>query len=219
MLSDQKIKELKKRLRNSGVGHLKNVDIEHALHDPYAQGDPDKAYEIILLLEESVEGIVKEYNPAIRMLGAENRNKVTCYLDATLFAMFARLDSFEGMLYTTFEDAPRRKLAQLLRLWVNTLRVGHLITVEIVSGRLPNKSGVSDICADQTTARSHSSVRVGRRLGWWPARRIRGLCFYHGDLRAAYADAEDGYLSLGQGGNGIRSQIRSREAPCRCDTG
>jgi len=54
-------------------------------------------------------------------------------LDALLFAMFARLDGFEAMLYNSLEDAPRKKLAGLLRLWVNLLRSGRLITVDIVS--------------------------------------------------------------------------------------
>ncbi|KAJ9628579.1 hypothetical protein H2203_002480 [Taxawa tesnikishii (nom. ined.)] len=83
---------------------------------------PSKAY----------DGEIKPYNPDTKLLGAENREAVTCYLDALLFAMFARLDSFEAMLYENFEDAPRKKLARLLRLWVNMLRSGKLITVDIV---------------------------------------------------------------------------------------
>jgi len=74
------------------------------------------------------------------MLGAINRNMVTCYLDALLFAMFARLDSFEAMLYDEFEDEPRKKLAAVLRLWVNFLRTGKLIRVDFVSLLLPRCS-------------------------------------------------------------------------------
>ena len=92
----------------------------------------EKAYEFIVLLEISERGTIKPYDPNVKMLGAINRNGVTCYLDALLFAMFARLGSFEAMLYTNFEDAPRKRLATLLRLWVNTLRAGKLITVDIV---------------------------------------------------------------------------------------
>jgi hypothetical protein len=79
---------------------------------------------------------LKEIDPSVNMLGAENRNYVTCYLDALLFAMFARLDSFEAILFNTFEDEPRKKLAGMLRLWVNMLRSGRLITVDMVM--LPN---------------------------------------------------------------------------------
>ena len=69
------------------------------------------------------------------MLGAENRDKVTCYLDALLFAMLAKVDVFEALLYQQFDDEPRRKLVMILRLWVNMLRTGKLITVDIVGAR------------------------------------------------------------------------------------
>ena len=67
------------------------------------------------------------------MAGAENRGAVTCYLDSLLFAMFARFDAFEKMLKREFEDEPRRKLATVLRLWVNLLRSGELIHTDTVS--------------------------------------------------------------------------------------
>lgn len=92
----------------------------------------DKALEVLLLLEDSIEGIIKEYSRSTKLLGAENRMGVTCYLDALLFAMFARLDCFEAILYTSFPDEPRRKLSVLLRLWVNLLRSGKLITTDLV---------------------------------------------------------------------------------------
>jgi hypothetical protein len=46
--------------------------------------------------------------------------------------MFARLDCFEAILYKSFSDEPRRKLAVLLRFWVNLLRSGKLITTDMV---------------------------------------------------------------------------------------
>jgi len=84
-----------------------------------------------MLLEETYEGIVRPFDPNTRLLGAENRESVTCFLDALLFGMFARLDSFEAMLYESFEDPQRRKLAGFLRLWVNLLRSGRLITKDV----------------------------------------------------------------------------------------
>lgn len=101
----------------------------------------DRAYELVLLFQQSVEGIIKPYNPNITMRGAENRFNVTCYLDALLFAMFARLESFEPILYTAFDDEPRRRLATLIRLWVNMLRSGMLIQTDIVGDHL--------ICTDK----------------------------------------------------------------------
>lgn len=66
------------------------------------------------------------------MLGAENRENVTCYLDALLFAMFAKLTAFECMLKNDSADENQRKLAALLRLWVNMLRSGKLIHTDMV---------------------------------------------------------------------------------------
>ena len=105
----------------------------YALETPYASGDPEKAFELLSILDDSEQGILKDFDPNIKLLGAVNRNNVTCYLDALLFAMFARLNSFEAMLYQSFDDVPTKKLAILLRLWVNTLRLGKLITIDLVS--------------------------------------------------------------------------------------
>lgn len=91
---------------------------------------------MLVLANDSFEGILKDYDPKVEMLGAINRNMVTCYLDALLFAMFARLDSFEAMLFDNFSDEPRKKLAGVLRLWVNLLRTGRLIRVDLVSDLL-----------------------------------------------------------------------------------
>jgi hypothetical protein len=100
----------------------------------------DDAMRLLLLFEDTYEGLVTTYNPSTKLLGAENRNGVTCYLDALLFAMFARLDSFEAMLFNSFDDIPRKKLASLLRLWVNMLRSGRLITRDIVHHSSPPRT-------------------------------------------------------------------------------
>lgn len=89
--------------------------------------------ELLLLQHVSLSGKILSYNPAVHMLGAENRGNVTCYLDALLFAMFAKLESFECMLKGDSMDEPQRKLAALLRLWVNMLRSGKLIETDMVS--------------------------------------------------------------------------------------
>jgi|TARA_R110002003_G_scaffold48_14_gene4021 hypothetical protein len=119
------------RLQGAGITRMKEEQASHAL--TWCPDDLDKAYELLVLANESFEGELKDYDPNVTMVGAINRNMVTCYLDALLFAMFARLDSFEAMLYDNFEDEPRRKLAAVLRLWVNLLRTGQLIRVELVS--------------------------------------------------------------------------------------
>lgn len=60
------------------------------------------------------------------------RVTASCYLDSILFAMFARLDSFEAILYNMFEDEKRKKLSALLRLFTNIIRSGKLVTVDII---------------------------------------------------------------------------------------
>ncbi|KAL4883298.1 ubiquitin carboxyl-terminal hydrolase-domain-containing protein [Aspergillus karnatakaensis] len=129
--SDQqkKIKTLERRVSQLGITGFSEEHLTYALQ--YAHGDVEKAFELLLLVEDSMEGIIKGYTPRTKLLGAENREGVTCYLDALLFAMFARLDCFEGILYKNFSDEPRGKLSMLLRLWVNMLRSGKLITTDI----------------------------------------------------------------------------------------
>lgn len=113
-----------------GIAGLNDEHFSYALFS--TAGDVDKAFELLILLEDSIEGVIRSYSPKIKLLGAENRKNVTCYLDALLFAMFARLDCFEGILYKSFNDEPRQKLVTLLRFWVNLLRSGKLITTDIV---------------------------------------------------------------------------------------
>jgi hypothetical protein len=110
---------------------MKDAQILWALHSTFAHGNADNAFDLLIAISNASEGLVMDYDPNVRLLGAENRQGVTCYLDSILFAMFSRLDSFEAMLYNTFDDVPRSKLGILLRLWVNLLRSGKLITVEI----------------------------------------------------------------------------------------
>jgi hypothetical protein len=111
---------------------IDDPQIEYALQTKYADGDVDKAYEILELIQQSVEGQIRPFNPNVHMQGAENRHAVTCYLDALLFAMFARLQSFERLLSSRFDDEPRRRLSTLIRIWVNMLRTGKLIQTDMV---------------------------------------------------------------------------------------
>ncbi|KAG0155764.1 hypothetical protein PDIDSM_2937 [Penicillium digitatum] len=126
---DKKVKALAQRIKQLGITALEEEHMSYALKT--TQGDTEKAFSLLLLLEDSIEGIIRNYTPNTKLLGAENRHGVTCYLDALLFAMFARLDCFEAILYKSFNDEPRRKLAILLRLWVNLLRSGKLITTDM----------------------------------------------------------------------------------------
>ncbi|KAI1463673.1 cysteine proteinase [Daldinia caldariorum] len=126
-----KIDDIRRRVADLDFPVLSDDQIRYVLNSKYSSGDVDKAMELLLLQQFSLSGKILSYNPAVNMLGAENRGNVTCYLDALLFAMFAKLESFECMLKSDFMDEPQRKLAALLRLWVNMLRSGKLIETDM----------------------------------------------------------------------------------------
>ncbi|KAK4891117.1 hypothetical protein LTR27_010190 [Elasticomyces elasticus] len=128
---EKKIKAILDRLRYNGIDTMVESNAEYALRASH--GDGEAAYKLLVLLQNTYEGIVEQYDSKTKLLGAVNREGVTCFADALLFAMFARLDSFEAMLYDSFNDIQRKKLAGLLRLWVNLLRTGRLITTDITA--------------------------------------------------------------------------------------
>jgi Ubiquitin carboxyl-terminal hydrolase len=109
---------------------MKDAHIIWALRSYFARGNADNAYEFLLILSDSSEFIIRDYDAQTKLLGSENREGVTCYLDSVLFSIFAKLDSFEAMLLKDFPDRPRARLGLLLRVWVNLLRSGKLITAE-----------------------------------------------------------------------------------------
>ena len=111
---------------------ITNRDLAHILNEPYSKGDHAKAQEVIDLLDKSESGFIEPVQSSQTLLGAVNRESVTCYLDSLLFTMFATLGSYEAMLTQDFDDEPRKRLALMLRLWVNMLRTGKLITTDIV---------------------------------------------------------------------------------------
>lgn len=134
-----KVEKIRERLLELNHGCLSPERISDALNSKLAAGDVDKAVELLLLQQRTLAGTIVPYNPNVQMLGAENRGNVTCYLDALLFAMFANMtafecmlknDSFECMLENDSSDA-KKKLAALVRLWVNLLRSGKLIHTDI----------------------------------------------------------------------------------------
>ncbi|KAH7033125.1 ubiquitin carboxyl-terminal hydrolase-domain-containing protein [Microdochium trichocladiopsis] len=113
------------------IASLNDEHIRYALRHKYSSGDVDKAIELLALQKKSFQGQIIPYNSNVHMLGAENRGAVTCYLDSLLFAMFAKLESFECMLKHEIDDPAAMRLAALLRLWVNMLRSGKLIEADM----------------------------------------------------------------------------------------
>ena len=76
------------RLSNAGITRFKESDISKTLHEPSVDGDPEKVISLMEIKRDSEEGIVKPYDPNIKLLGAVNRESTTCYLDSLLFAMY-----------------------------------------------------------------------------------------------------------------------------------
>ncbi|KAK3351215.1 ubiquitin carboxyl-terminal hydrolase-domain-containing protein [Neurospora tetraspora] len=126
-----KIAEITKQLEELNYTEISEQGVRFSLNSKFANGDLNKAIELIRLQQKAVAGIIQPYNPNISMQGAENRGNVTCYLDALLFAMFAKLSAFECMLKNDPADENQRRLAALLRLWVNMLRSGMLIHTDM----------------------------------------------------------------------------------------
>ena len=114
-----------------GFSSIPRDHMRFALMSKYSEGDVSKAIELIQLQQQAFSGTVLPYNPNVEMLGAVNRSNVTCYLDALLFAMYARLDAFECMLKNDQLHENQRNLAALIRLWVNMLRRGKLIRIDM----------------------------------------------------------------------------------------
>ena len=123
---------MRKKLANAGYSEIGDQQLQYGLFSKHADGDVDKAVQLVALFQESVDGVIIPYNPAVEMRGAINNRGVTCWLDSLLFSMFARLPSFEPILYTIYDDPPRRRLSTLIRLWVNMLRSGILINTDVV---------------------------------------------------------------------------------------
>ncbi|KAK4204333.1 ubiquitin carboxyl-terminal hydrolase-domain-containing protein [Triangularia verruculosa] len=126
-----KVEEIKRKLEELNYHEITPDIIRYALDSKFAGGDVEKALELLQLQQQAFAGIIEPYNANVQMLGAVNRGNVTCYLDALLFAMFANLQAFECMLKNDSTDEAQRKLAALLRLWVNMLRSGKLIPTDV----------------------------------------------------------------------------------------
>ena len=125
------VKILRRRMMEKKSLIMRDAQILYAIRSDFSRGDTDLAFDLLMAISNSSEGLISDYNPHMKLIGAVNRGSVTCFLDSVLFAMFSRLDGFEAMLYNTFDDDSRSRLALLLRLWVNLLRSGKLITTDI----------------------------------------------------------------------------------------
>lgn len=116
-----------------------NNQVIALLKSPFTQGDIVKTFHLIRFYQLSSEGLFitnegfDKLGGVINYVGAENLENVMCYLDALLFSMFANLESFEPMLFISNQNMNylTNQLSTLLRLYVNCLRSGNLITTDL----------------------------------------------------------------------------------------
>lgn len=110
-----------------------------ALKLPFSNGDVAKAYYFLRYFQLSDLGYFitndghDRSGAPIALVGAENWENVMCYMDALLFSMFANLESFEPILFILNQhpNALVTQLLGLLRVYVNLMRLGNLITTDI----------------------------------------------------------------------------------------
>ncbi|BFZ55461.1 hypothetical protein PYCC9005_002502 [Savitreella phatthalungensis] len=112
------------------------------LRGKFCCGDATRCIILALALRDASDMILVETNELVYLQGAENVRGTTCYLDALLFAMYARsFPAFDALLYSTGGSNSRdsahcmpgvEQLASDLRLFVNLLRSGQLVTTDIV---------------------------------------------------------------------------------------
>ena len=102
------------------------------LRGRFCSGSPRKAINLALALRDAEDLILIEPTD-MYMHGAENLRGTTCYLDALLFSMFSRcFPLFDALLYHQGTNAKANKLMVNLRLFVNLLRSGHLVTTDVM---------------------------------------------------------------------------------------
>lgn len=113
------------------------------LKSPFTQGDLIRTFHLIRFFQLSCQGLfitnspIDKFNCYIKYVGAENWGNVMCYLDSLLFAMFSTLESFEPILFISnyHLNNPNRylisQLSAMLRVYVNMMRSGNLITTDI----------------------------------------------------------------------------------------
>ncbi|KAA8909749.1 hypothetical protein TRICI_004398 [Trichomonascus ciferrii] len=134
---DEGIEMLKAQGNGDDIATSSNV--RFAMDNNYSQGSVHKAVELIQFFKDAADGvlvpIMNRQKHYYKLLGADNYRGVTCYIDALLFAMFARLESFEPILFKNFEhDSRKEYLSTFLRFYVNLLRSGKPITTDITRG-------------------------------------------------------------------------------------
>ncbi|CDK27288.1 unnamed protein product [Kuraishia capsulata CBS 1993] len=147
---------LEKQLRSqiSSFDRTKrNADeVTVALTSPFSDGSVSKAFKFVRFFDlaiasklMSASAFYRQLPPLatsweIPLVGMDNWNKVLCYLDSLLFALFARMESFDHLVVPRALDERMTpalahqvaELRTLLRFVVNLLRAGEQVTTDVM---------------------------------------------------------------------------------------
>ena len=74
---EKKAQDIQQTLSQLGIPDVPQQRIEYALRSRAVHGDVKEALRLLMLYEDSVAGVLRPFDPTIKMLGAENREKVS----------------------------------------------------------------------------------------------------------------------------------------------
>lgn len=99
----------------------------------FASRDITRTQLLLHHLEMSASNTLVPVPADAELIGMDNWLNVTCYLDCLVFVMFAKLTEYDDLLYhDPSSSADYNELRFLMRLVVNLLRSGELITTDIM---------------------------------------------------------------------------------------
>lgn len=126
---------------------LNKTSAHTALATDFSAGDVGRAITLLQFWVDATRGYISRPQH-LPLRGSCNYNGISCYADSLLMAMFSRMNNFEPLLYQQqFDSHATEVLAVWLRLFVNLLRNGELLTADIVRGLLEaaEKAGWHDL--------------------------------------------------------------------------
>lgn len=139
LISHSSVSKLAKYFAQLNLQVPPKLQLNAVLHSCFARGDLMKAFLLCRFFQLSGEGLFltnagyDKLGNRIKLLGSVNWKNVTCYLDSLLFSMFCNLDNFEPLLFVSNSANPLiNQLSALLRLYVNLIRSGNLVTEDII---------------------------------------------------------------------------------------
>ena len=73
---EKKAQDITQTLSQLGILDVPQQRIEYALRSKAVHGDVKEALRLLMLYEDSVAGVLRPFDLSVKMLGAENREKV-----------------------------------------------------------------------------------------------------------------------------------------------